>query len=100
MAVPPVIGIVGGIGSGKSLVAAELVRHGGWRIAGDQLGHEALRQPEVKAQIVQRWGESVLDAAGEVNRKRLAEIVFGAPAELKALEAMTHPIIGRRIWEE
>ncbi len=49
----PILGIVGGIGSGKSLVAAEMVKHGGYLIAGDSLGHEALRQPGLREQVVE-----------------------------------------------
>ncbi len=100
MSPPPVIGLVGGIGSGKSLVAAELAAHGGHLIAADQLGHEALRQPEIKAQLVARWGDRVLGPDGAIDRKRVAAIVFADPGELRALEAMTHPYIGRRIREE
>ena len=55
MARKPVVGLIGGIGSGKSRVAAEFARRGAVIIAGDQLGHEALRQPAVKEQIVGRW---------------------------------------------
>jgi dephospho-CoA kinase len=96
----PLIGIVGGIGSGKSAVAAELVAQGGYLIPADELGHEALRRPEIKALVAARWGERVLDADGAIDRKRLAAIVFADPAERRALEAMTHPTIGRRIREE
>jgi dephospho-CoA kinase len=97
---PPVVGIIGGIGSGKSLVAAEFAAHGGHLIAADQLGHEALRQPDIKARVVARWGETLLDATGQIDRKRLAAIVFADANERQALEAMTHPYIGRRIGEE
>src|SRR5437763_9372687 len=96
----PVIGIVGGIGSGKSLVAAEFARHGGVIIAGDQLGHEALRRPDIRARIVERWGDRVLDAAGNIDRRQLASIVFADTGELAALESITHPYIGQRIREE
>src|SRR6476646_932244 len=58
----PEIGLLGGIGSGKSQVSAALARRGGRVVAGDPLGHEALRQPEVVAEIVRRWGPGVLDA--------------------------------------
>jgi dephospho-CoA kinase len=98
--VPPVIGVIGGIGSGKSLVAAELARDGGVLIAGDVLGHEALRQPDIQAALVARWGERVLDAHGAVDRKRVAAIVFADTAELRALETLTHPYIEHRIREE
>ncbi len=96
----PVVGLIGGIGSGKSRVAAEFARHGARVIVGDQLGHEALRQPAVKEQIAARWGRDVFDAAGEVDRRRLARIVFADPAELRALEALTFPWIERRLAEE
>jgi dephospho-CoA kinase len=96
----PVIGIVGGIGSGKSLVAGELLKHGGYLIAGDRLGHEALRQPDIKAQLVARWGKQVLDSTGEIDRRRVAAIVFSDPAQRQALEALTHPYIEQRICEE
>lgn len=96
----PVIGVVGGIGSGKSFVAAELARRGGYLISGDALGHEGLRQPEIKAQVIARWGTAVLDALGEVDRRKLAAIVFDDAEELRALEAVQFPYIGRRIRHE
>src|SRR4051812_21976746 len=95
-----VIALVGGIGSGKSAVAAELARRGAVVISGDAAGHEALRQPEVKAAVLRRWGEQVLDGSGAVDRKKLAAIVFADPTERKALEQVVHPWIGRRLKEE
>lgn len=96
----PVVGIVGGIGSGKSTVAAEFAAHGGHLIAADRLGHEALREPDIKQAIVARWGDRLLDDAQQIDRKRLAAIVFADPGERRALEAMTHPYITQRIREE
>lgn len=89
----PVVGLIGGIGSGKSQVAAAFARHGARIIAGDQLAHAALRDPEVRAKVVDRWGEELLSKEGEIDRRALAAIVFGDPAELKELEAITHPWI-------
>jgi dephospho-CoA kinase len=100
----PVIGLIGGIGSGKSTVAQAFARRGAKVIVGDALGHEALRQPEVKAQLVGRWGPRVLDATGEVDRRKVAAIVFakepGARDELRALESFVFPWIERRAREE
>jgi dephospho-CoA kinase len=96
----PVIGLLGGIGSGKSLVAAELARHGGRIVSGDQAGHEALRQPDIKEQVVQRWGKEVLDEHGEVVRRKVGAIVFADPGERKALEEMVFPYIGTRLREQ
>lgn len=95
-----VIGLIGGIGSGKTLVAQLLRELGGYVIEADKLGHEALRQPELRARIVERWGEQILDEHGEIDRARLAKIVFSDPRERQALEAVVHPYIGRRIAEE
>jgi dephospho-CoA kinase len=95
-----VVGLIGGIGSGKSQVAAAFERNGARIIAGDQLGQAALRDPDVRARVASRWGDVVLDEHGEVNRQRLAAIVFADPAERKALEAIAHPWIRRRILAE
>jgi dephospho-CoA kinase len=96
----PVVGLVGGIGSGKSLVARLLGEHGGYVIDADRLGHEALEQPTIRDQVVQRWGAAVLRESGAVDRRKLAAIVFADPAERRALEAMVFPWIERRIREE
>ncbi len=95
-----VVGLLGGIGSGKSQVAAALKQHGARIIAGDQLGQAALRDPDICARVVSRWGQGVLDDSGEIDRRRLAAIVFADPAQRKALEAITHPWIRQRIHAE
>ncbi len=95
-----VIGLVGGIGSGKSRVADLLARRGARVINADHLGHQALRQPAIRARVVSRWGSDLLDQDGEIQRKRLAAIVFGDPAERQALEEIVHPWITARIREE
>ena len=96
----PVVGLLGGIGSGKSQAAAAFARHGARVIAGDQLGQAALRDPDIRARVVSRWGQGVLEANGEIDRRRLAAIVFADPAQRKALEAITHPWIRQRIHAE
>jgi len=95
-----VIGLIGGIGSGKSLVAAELARHGGIVISGDKLGHEALRDPDIKAGVIKRWGNGIRDADGNIDRRRLGRIVFADAKERQALEKLAFPYIERRIGQE
>ena len=93
----PTIGIVGGIGSGKSLVADAMQALGGYLIAADPLGHEALRQPDIKTKVIERWGSAVLDGNGDVDRRKLGRIVFADKNELKALEDQVFPYIDKRI---
>lgn len=95
-----VIGLLGGIGSGKSQVAAAFARRGARIIAGDQLGQAALRDPDIRARIVSRWGDGIVEERGEIDRRRLAAIVFADAAQRKALEAITHPWIRRHIRAE
>jgi dephospho-CoA kinase len=97
----PVLGLVGGIGAGKSTVADALVRHGGKVIAADPLGHEALEQPDILARVTDIWGDrGVLTPAGKVDRKKFGRIVFPSPVERSRLEHLVHPYIERRIREE
>jgi dephospho-CoA kinase len=96
----PVIGIVGGIGAGKSTVAAELARLGCARIDADAIGHELLADPDVRRQIRRRWGEGVFGPEGAVDRRALGQIVFADAAELRALGAILHPRIRHRMEEQ
>jgi dephospho-CoA kinase len=89
----PVIGIVGGIGSGKSTVAAEFERLGCYRIDADKLGHVLLGEDEVKCEIRALWGAAVFDDTGEVNRGAVANVVFRDAEQLTALERLLHPRI-------
>lgn len=91
----PVIGVVGGIGAGKSTVAAALARRGGVVVDADALGHRALELPEVKERLVGRWGPRVLRPDGTADRRTIAGIVFADPAERRALEGLVFPHIRR-----
>jgi len=96
----PIIGIIGSIGAGKSVVAAELAKCGGYLINADALGHEGLRQPALKEKLLARWGNKIFKADGEVDRRVLGGIVFGDAVELRALEGIQFPYIGDRVREE
>jgi len=99
-----VLGIVGGIASGKSLVSAYLARLGAEIIDADKLGHEVLRMPEVIAAARLRWGDGVLTLDGQLDRKAIAQRVFGENAnqrdERRFLEELTHPRIGTLVREK
>ncbi|HEX3150409.1 MAG TPA: dephospho-CoA kinase [Gemmataceae bacterium] len=97
----PVIGLVGGIGAGKSTVANALIRHGGKVVAADPLGHEALEQPDIFARVVEVWGDrGILTPDGKIDRKKFGRIVFPSPVERSRLEHLVHPYIEQRIREE
>ncbi len=96
----PVIGLVGGIGAGKTTVATELAAQGCAVIDADALGHALLHQGKVRREVEDRWGAEVFDAAGEVSRSALAEIVFADKDELAALTAILYPRIRREIERE
>ena len=87
----PVIGLAGGIASGKSLVADILAELGAGVIDADKLNHEVLHSDEVRRQIQKWWGQDTYDEAGLLDRRKLAEIVFNDPAKRKKLEGLTHP---------
>ena len=94
------LGLVGGMGSGKSEIAKLFAEQGAVVVAGDPLGHEALRDPAIRQQIVARWGSGLLDAQGQVDRRKLAAVVFSDDRERKYLESLSLPYIKRRIAEE
>ena len=93
----PVIGIVGGIGAGKSTAAAEFVALGCKLVDGDAIGHQLLREPDVLREVRRRWGEGVVGADGHVDRNALGERVFADEVELRALNEILHPRIRRRM---
>lgn len=89
-----VIGLTGGIASGKSTVASMMVRRGAVLIDADKLGHRVLEPgSEGWATIVATFGEQILADDGAIDRKRLGAIVFGDPEQLKRLNAISHPRI-------
>lgn len=96
----PVLGLIGGIGAGKSTAARLLETLGGRVIDADALGHEALTQPEVGVAVRDRWGPRVVRPNGVIDRRLLGEIVFADPTERAALEAIVFPYITRRCVEE
>ncbi len=99
-----IIGLVGGVASGKSQVADMFRRLGAEVLDADRAGHEVLTQEPVKAAIRRQFGSGVFDTQGDVDRKRLAQIVFAppptGPVELAKLEQITHPEIRRRLVEQ
>ena len=93
------VGLTGGIASGKSLVAAELAARGAIVIDADVLAREVVEPgTPALAAIVERFGSQVL-TGGQLDRSRLAEIVFADPLARRDLERIVHPAVRARAIE-
>lgn len=95
-----VVGLTGGIGSGKTTVASMLARRGAQVIDCDALGR-LVAEPDGRAYpaMVERFGPGVVAPDGRIDRPALASIVFSDPAALADLNAITHPAIDEEIVE-
>lgn len=99
-----VIGLIGGIASGKSAVAKELASLGAVVLDADATAHEVLDRPRVQKALVNRWGKEILDADSRIDRSAVAERVFSKTNEgredLDFLEGQLHPVIRQEFEAE
>ena len=95
-----IIGIIGGIGSGKSTAAEQFRQLGAAVIDADDIGHQVLLLPDVKEAVRQRWGQTVFDSDGEIDRRALAAVVFTDEKELAYLKSLTHPLIAEEVHRQ
>ena len=99
------IGILGGIGSGKSTVAAEFAKLGCKVIDADEIAHELLDEPTVKEKVVGLFGRAILSAAADldstekIDREKLAELVFADARKLSLINEIIHPLVLQRAEE-
>jgi len=97
---PRVIGLTGGIASGKSLVSRTLRGLGMTVIDADHVGQEFMAKDDaVKEEVVKTFGPAVLTKGGEIDRTKLGAIIFRDPERRKALERIMHPLIGAELWK-
>ena len=97
---PLAVAITGGIGAGKSEALAAFARHGAATISSDEIVHRLLREDEqVQKALVDRFGERILDEAGQIYRGAVADIVFPDPEALQWLEQLLHPLVAREYLE-
>lgn len=93
-----VLGLTGGIASGKSTVAKILSENGAEIIDADQIARQVVVPGTIGLkQITQVFGTKILTTTGQLNRKKLGEIVFSNPDDLKKLTAITAPLIRREL---
>ena len=103
MSPPLAVAITGGIGAGKSEALAAFARHGAATVSSDQIVHRLLREDEdVRRALLERFGERILDEAGQVDRSAIADVVFPDRKALDWLEALLHPLVVREYldWRE
>src|SRR5688572_9492270 len=89
----PIIGLVGGIGSGKSFVARLFGELGCLVVDSDAQVTQAYRDPKVGETIRGWWGDQVLHPDGTVNRSAIAGRVFADPEQKRRLEGLLHPMV-------
>ncbi len=92
----PVIGVAGGIGAGKTLVARQLEQLGAVVVDADGIAKALLDQPDVRRQLVNWWGDAVLDANGQTDRVAVAQRVFENPVDRQKLETLIHPLVAEQ----
>jgi dephospho-CoA kinase len=86
------VAVTGGIGAGKSEALRAFARHGAAVISSDEIVHDLLRSDEdVRAAVRERFGDGVFGPEGQVDRGRIADIVFADPEQLDWLERLLHP---------
>lgn len=91
------VGLTGGFATGKSHVGHALAELGCRLISADELGHQALEPDgEAYAPVVREFGGGILDERGRIDRRKLAEQVFGKPERLEVLNSLVHPVVIRR----
>ncbi len=94
------VGLTGGLATGKSFAGEEFRKLGCHLIQADELGHQALRRGgEAYEPAVAEFGRGILSEDGEIDRRKLSELVFAHPERLERLNAIVHPAVRRREQE-
>lgn len=88
-----IIGLTGGIGSGKSTVAHYIASKGIPVYIADAAAKEIMEQPDIMAQIKQIFHQNVMTSEGKLDRKVIGQLVFTSPELLKKLNAIVHPLV-------
>jgi len=100
---PLSVAITGSIGAGKTTALLAFARHGAAVVSSDQIVHSLLAtDPEIRALLLARWGDRILDEARQLDRAAIAEIVFADAEELAFLESVLHPRVVKEYldWRE
>ena len=89
----PTIGILGGIGSGKSTVANEFAKLGCAVVDADKIAHKLLNEPAVREKVLGLFGQEISDSTGKIDHRKLAAVVFADADKLSSLNRIIHPLV-------
>jgi dephospho-CoA kinase len=95
----PVIGLLGGVAAGKSLVAAGFAELGCAVVDADRMAHELLAEPAIRQALVKRFGPDILGASGEIDRRQLGRKAFAGREAVAALDAILAPVLWPRVTQ-
>ncbi len=88
-----IVGILGGIGSGKSTVAAEFAKLGCAVINADKIAHELLLNEDIRQQLIDAFGEGIAEKNGLINHTELADTVFSSDKNVARINDIIHPLV-------
>lgn len=97
---PVIIGLTGGIGSGKTYVAGLFRGLGARIIDADKIAHKVIDQPAVRSALTKWYGRDILDKNGGIIRRQVARFVFAGPGRIRQLNKLTHPYIRKEMLRQ
>lgn len=95
-----IVGITGGMGSGKSSFARELGELGAKRIDADRVGHQVIERPEILRDLLAAFGEDLIDPGGKLNRRELGRRAFADEASCTRLNQIVHPLLEKELKKQ
>jgi dephospho-CoA kinase len=93
----PIIGILGGLGSGKTAVAGQFAKLGCAVIDADEIAHNLLNNRDLQNKIVARFGREILDSKDKISRRKLAKLAFADASKLSKLNKLIHPLVLKQV---
>jgi dephospho-CoA kinase len=95
-----IVGLIGGIGAGKSTVAQRFAERGAVIVDADRTGHEVLKEPGVARKLADLFGTEILSPDGQIDRTKLGAKVFASHENRKKLESVVHPRMAEHFREK
>ena len=92
-----IVGITGGMGSGKSSFSRELEELGAKRIDADRVGHQVIERPEILRDLLAAFGEDLINPAGKLNRRELGRRAFADEVSCTRLNQIVHPLLEKEL---